>query len=128
MFFSSIKGINRLISKGMSNITIEKNWRSKNFDFLKFKKFVFRSAFGELKLAQISLNFKTSCCKSEVWEQNFVWLFHYFNFKRNYDVLKSKGPCILVNKNINFNKNEAESKMENPKHSFRDLNLVLQLI
>ena len=36
MFFSSIKGINRLISKGMSNIyvkvTIEKNWRSQNFD------------------------------------------------------------------------------------------------
>ena len=128
MFFSSIKGINRLISKGMSNITIEKNWRSKNFDFLKFKKFVFRSVLGELKLAQISLNFKTSCCKSEAWEQNFVWLFHYFNFKRNYDVLKSKGRCILVNKNINFNKNEAESKMENPTHSFRDLNLVLQLI
>ena len=41
MFFSSIKGINRLISKGMSNIylkvTIEKNWRSQNFDFLSLK-------------------------------------------------------------------------------------------
>ena len=40
--FSS-KGIeiNRLLSKGMSNIylkvTIEKNWRSQNFDFLKWK-------------------------------------------------------------------------------------------
>ena len=35
MFFSSIKGINRLISKEISNIyskaTIEKNWPSQNF-------------------------------------------------------------------------------------------------
>ena len=41
MFFSSVKEINRLISKGMSNIylkvTIEKNWRSQNFDFLSLK-------------------------------------------------------------------------------------------
>ena len=56
--------------------------------------------------------------------QNCVWLF-YFNFERNYDVLESKGPCILLNKNINFNKNEAELKMENPTHSFRETNLVL---
>ena len=31
--FSSIKGIDMLISKGISNITIEKNWHSQNFDF-----------------------------------------------------------------------------------------------
>ena len=35
-------------------------------------------------------------------------------FERNYDVLKSKSLCILLNKNINFNRNETESKMENP--------------
>ena len=40
----------------------------------------------------------------------------------------SKSPCILLNKNINFNKNEAESKMENPTHKFRGTNFVLQLI
>ena len=34
--FSSIKKINRLISKGMS-FTIEKIWRSQNFDFLRKK-------------------------------------------------------------------------------------------
>ena len=38
MLFSSIKDINRLISKGMSNIylkvTIEKKWHTPNFDFL----------------------------------------------------------------------------------------------
>ena len=54
--------------------------------------------------------------------------FSYFNFERNYDVSKSRSPCILLNKNINFNKNEAESKTENPKHSFRETNFVLQFI
>ena len=44
-----------------------------------------------------------------------MWLFYYFNFERNYNVLKSKSPCFLL-KNINFNKNETESKMENPTH------------
>ena len=39
--------------------------------------------------------------------------FHYFNFERDYDVLKLKSPYFLLNKNINFNKNERKSKMEN---------------
>ena len=50
MFFSSIKGINRLITKGMSNInvkvTIEENLFSK-FRFFKFKKIVWKSVFGD---------------------------------------------------------------------------------
>ena len=57
-----------------------------------------------------------------------MWLFNYFNFERNYDVLKSKSTCILLSKNINFYKNEMESKIENPAHSFRESNLALQLI
>ena len=52
----------------------------------------------------------------------------YFSFEKNYDVLKSKSPCISMKKNINFNKNETESKIENPTHSFRETNLVLQLM
>ena len=56
-----------------------------------------------------------------------MWLFYCFNFERNY-VLKSKSPCILLNKNINFNKNDMELKLENPTHSFRENDLVLQLI
>ena len=32
-----------------------------------------------------------------------------------------------MNKNIKFNKNETESKMENLTHIFRDTNLVFQL-
>ena len=33
-----------------------------------------------------------------------------------------------MNKDINFNKNETELKMENLTQSFRDKNLVLQII
>ena len=49
-----------------------------------------------------------------------MWLFYYFDFERNYDVLKSNNPCILLNKNINFKKNETEWKMENPTHLIKD--------
>ena len=31
----------------------------------------------------------------------------------------------FVEQNINFNKNETESKMENPIQSFRETNIVL---
>ena len=31
-----------------------------------------------------------------------MWLFYYFNFEKNYGVLKSKSRCIFLNKNINF--------------------------
>ena len=34
----------------------------------------------------------------------------------------------FIEKNTNFNKNETESKMENPTNSFIVTNLVLQLI
>ena len=56
-----------------------------------------------------------------------MWLFNYFDFERNSDVLKLKSSCILLNKNINFIKSETKSKMENPTHNFREINLVLQL-
>ena len=57
-----------------------------------------------------------------------MWLFYYFSFERNYDMLISKSAWILLNKNINFNKNETESKTENPTRTFRVTNLILQLI
>ena len=34
----------------------------------------------------------------------------------------------FVEQKYTFNKNQTESKMENPTHSFREINLVLQLI
>ena len=46
------------------------------------------------------------------------------SLKKNYDVLMSKSPCILLNKNVNFNKNETESKTENPTHGFIETNLI----
>ena len=42
-----------------------------------------------------------------------MYLSYYFNFERNYDVLKSKSPGVLLKKNIDFNKNETELKKEN---------------
>ena len=41
MFFNSVKKINRLLTKGMTNIylkvTIKKNWCSQAFDFISLK-------------------------------------------------------------------------------------------
>ena len=45
---------------------------------------------------------------------------YYFYFEKDYDVLNSKSPCILLSKNVSFNKSETELKMENPTHSFRE--------
>ena len=85
--------------------------------FSGFKNFVIRSVF-----------FQTSCCnlKSRGLGAKLCVAF-LFNFERNYDVLKSKSSCILLNTNI-FVKNETESKMENSTHSFKEVNLVLQFI
>ena len=57
-----------------------------------------------------------------------MWFFFYFNFERNYDNLKPKGPRFLSNTNINFHKNDEQSNMENPTHKFRAIKLVLQFV
>ena len=116
MFFSSIEEINTLTSKGMSKIylkvTIEKECRSQNFDFLSLK----NSSPGQLlgnfnsrRYHQI-LKLLVSTYKSETWEENCEWLSYYLNFERNYEVSNSKIPCFLLNRNINFNKNERNRK------------------
>ena len=54
------KEINRLLSKGMSNIYLKVTIDTlSKLRFSGFKKFVTRSVFRELQLTQISLNFKT---------------------------------------------------------------------
>ena len=124
------KNINRLLSKGMSNIYLKKLLLTKiNVRSSTCKKFITRSLFGELQLTQISWNFKISFRNLEIKNlgANCIRLFYYFNSERNFDVLKSKSPSILLNKNIKFDKNETESKMKNPTYSFRETNLVLQL-
>ena len=57
-----------------------------------------------------------------------MWLFYYFHFERNYDVLMSKSSPILLNENVNFNKNEKQSKIVNSTHCFREKNLLLELL
>ena len=134
MFFNSVKKINRLLTKGITNIylkvTIEKNCCSQDFDFISLKNLSpdqFLGSSNSRRYRRI-LKLLVATSKSEIWEQNCVWLFYYFNFERNYDGLKSKSPRIFLSKKINFNKNEKESKMENPTHTFREKNLVLQII
>ena len=135
MLFTPIKGINGLLSKWMSNIylktTIDKNWLSENFDFLGSKE-VTLLVFRELQLMKISLNIQTSCCNLKIRglaAKLCVDCLCFFNFEMNYFVLKSLTKnFVLLNKNINFNKSEMESKMENPTYSFREMNLALHLI
>ena len=95
MLFSSIKEINWLISKGILNIhlkvTIEKNWRSQNFDFVSWKK----SFPGQFLENYNSYRYHWTW-NLKVWEQNCVWLFYYFNFERNSDVFKWKSPWLLT--------------------------------
>ena len=94
--------------------------------FYKFKKFVCRSVSGELQPTQILLNFKAFYrdlkiigleAKWEVWEQNYVSIFFYFYFANNFDVLKSKRLCFLLNKNINFKKKTRQNWKWNIPHT-----------
>ena len=45
-------------------------------------------------------------------------------FLKGIMTFKVKESCIQLNKNIKFNKNETESKMKNPTHSFRETNQI----
>ena len=70
MSFSSIKGVNKLISKGMTNIylkvTVEKIWLSQNFDLLSLKHLSPGQFLVSSNFTQISLDFKTSCCSLKI--------------------------------------------------------------
>ena len=135
MFLSSVKEINRLrkevnrlLSKGMPNIylkvAIKKKWRTQNF------KFVCRSVFGELQLTQIISNYPTSSCNLKIRGLNakLCVAFPLFLFWKELWRFKVKESMFLLNKNMNFNKNEPESKLKNPTYSFREMNHALQLV
>ena len=74
MSFNSIKEIsrlrkeiNRLLSKGMSNIYLKPIIRTfLKLRFSGFKKFVTRSDLEELQVRYISLDFKTYCCDLKI--------------------------------------------------------------
>ena len=92
----------------MSNICLKVTIETQNFNFLGIKIF-YQFRFGELQLSQISLNFKT-CCNLKIKRLGAkLWLFYYFNFERSNDILKSKSPCTLLNKNINLKRNRIEN-------------------
>ena len=62
--------------------------------FLKLKKSASGSVLATSALADIKEFAATY--DSEVIEQRGMLLFHYFNFERNYKVLKSKSPYFLL--------------------------------
>ena len=96
--------------------------------FSGFKNLITRSVFGKLQLTQKSLNFKT-CYNLKIISLGLkLCVAFLFSFERNYDVLKSQSPCILLNKTINFNEDKTESKTKNSTYGFREMNLLLQLI
>ena len=78
---------------------------------------------------QISMHFQISCHNLKIrgLGAKLCVAFLFLSFVRNYHGYKSKSLCFLLSKNIKFNKNETESKIENPTHSFRDMHYVLQL-
>ena len=78
---------------------------------------VTRSVFRELQLARISLNFKISCCNLKIRSLGSKLCVFILIFQKKWWRFK-----------VNLNKNEMESKIENPTHSFRETGLVLQLI
>ena len=83
---------------------------------------------------QISLNLETSCCKLKIRVPGIkLFDFSIILILKGIMILYDKIKYfmilrILLNKNINLTKNETESKMENPTHSFIEINLAFQLI
>ena len=110
------KELNRLSSKGMSNIylkaTIEKKWHTQIFDFL------------SLNLSSFKLSSFLLHLKNQVSDSKSVCSVSIIDFERNYDVLKSKSPSFLFNKNININENKTGLKMKHPTQ----INLKLQAV
>ena len=104
----------------MSNVylkvTTEKKRRTRNFDFLSLKSLSSGHFLGSWNSRRYHSIFKLLVCNLKIGGLivKLYVAFCYFYFERNYDVLKSKSPCFLLNKNINFN------KMENPTHSFSE--------
>ena len=94
--------------------------------FSKLKKFISWSLFGELRLTQILLNFKSPWwnLKTRGLGPKLCVAFLLFAFWKEFRPFKIKEAVIFVEKkNQNFNKNKKESKTENPIHSFRKINL-----
>ena len=124
------KKINRLLSKGMSNIYFKSYyWEIMTYSELRF--FVsFKSLSPRFWVAPTHADIIKSSnflLQSEFWEQNCVWLFYYFE-RILWRFKVKKSMFFLLNKNINFNVNERKSKMENPTHCFGVMNHADDLV
>ena len=74
--------------------------------------------------AKIDIGYHQMLLKNQRSGSKTVRSFFSFLILKGIIVLKSTSICNLLNKNINFNKNETQSKIENPAYSFRETNLV----
>ena len=93
-------------------VTIEKNRRSQNFDFLSLKNSSPGQLLGSFN-SHISLIFKP-CCNLKIRDLGAklcVWFF-YFNFGRTYDVLRWKNPSILLDKNVKFENGKSHTQFK----------------
>ena len=124
--------VSRLSSKGIFDIylkaTVEKKWRTKNFDFLIFKISSPGHFLGGFHFTQISLNFQTSCCNLKIrgLGEKLVVVFLLFLFCKELFRFKVKESMLFVKQTYKLNKQETESKMENSTHIFIEMNLMLQ--
>ena len=86
--------VNRFLSKGMPSIylkvTIEKTWRTRNFDFPSLKGFC--PGFWVARNHADIINFQTYCCNLKIrgLGAKLCAVFLLFLFCNNYDILKSK--------------------------------------
>ena len=97
----------RITSKGMSNICLSSSSEILGFSKLPFPMFKNSSPshFWQTPTHTDITEFENFLLQLKNREQKCMWLFHYFNFERNY---------------ASFNKNETEVKLENPTHTFID--------
>ena len=111
----------------MSNIylkvTIDKKWRTHNFDFLSLK-----ASSRDMSLGS-SLNFQTSCCNLKIKTGNkTVCGFSIAFILKGIMTFKLKESMLFVQQKVKFNKNEAKSKTENSTPNFGKTNLVFQFV
>ena len=103
VLLSSVKEIKNLINKRVSNLLLRKTHLPKFWLVQVWEIRLQVSFWGAPTHAHIAefYNFLLQL-KIQVWKQKRVWPFYWFTFERNYDVLKSKNPCFLSNKKLNF--------------------------
>ena len=124
--------INGLLSKGVSSIylkvTVQKKWCTQNSDFLSSKSSFPGQFLGSSNSCRYHWLLKrlVENLKIRGLAAKLCLAFLLFLFWKEFWSFNVKESMLFVNKNIKFNKNETETKIENPAHSFRKMSHVLQ--